>query len=188
MSERYYNDDGKTEEQRSEEALAAYRESEIQKQKELMQQYQQRREEYRRQREQAQASQESMRVSKESVQKAIIKQEKAERKEAHQKRISLFKDKLTNTFGVFGIIIYILIQAIVYILPFVMIGGNFFLTLLLLGINSLIPFASAVFWIWGLVCAINGIQDIWAIMYYIVFVVVWIPYYINLITSFIRRK
>lgn len=51
MSERYYNDDGKTEEQRREEALAAFREREIQKQEELMQRYLKRVEENRRKRE-----------------------------------------------------------------------------------------------------------------------------------------
>ena len=78
-------------------------------------------------------------------------------------------------------------QIIVYILPFVMIGGSFLLTVLLITINTFIPFASIIFWIWGLVCAIKGVQDIWAILYYIAFIVIWIPFYVNIITSFFRR-
>ena len=97
------------------------------------------------------------------------------------------KEKLFSMFGAFGIVLFYISRLIIAILPFVMIGGNFFVSLLLISINSLVPFASAVFWIWGLVCAINGVQDIWAIIYYIVFAVVWIPFYINTIVAVIKK-
>lgn len=98
------------------------------------------------------------------------------------------KEKFKNIFGSFGGILFLFSRAIVSILPFVMIGGNFFLTLLLIFINTFVPFASAVFWIWGLVCAIQGVQDVWAIIYYIVFVIVWIPFYISTIISFFTKE
>lgn len=99
--------------------------------------------------------------------------------------LKTIKDKLFNTLGIAGVILYYIITLIITVLPFVMIGANFFVTLLLLAINTFLPFTSAIFWIWGLVCAINGVQDIWAIIYYILFVIMWIPYYISIIVSII---
>ena len=98
------------------------------------------------------------------------------------------KEKLINALGAFGGILFFIIQTIVSVLPFVMIGGNFFVTLLLISINTFVPFASAIFWIWGFVCAIQGTQDIWAIIYYITFVVVWIPFYISTIVSMFSKE
>ena len=99
-----------------------------------------------------------------------------------------FKEKIPNSLGAFGVVLYFLARLIVSILPFVMIGGNFFLTLLLVAINTFVPFASIVFWVWGLVCAMQGVQDIWAIIYYIVFIVVWIPFYVSTIISMFSKK
>lgn len=81
-------------EQRGKEAFAASRERETQKQKELMQRYQNRLEENRRQREQV--SQVPMRVSGESIQRAINNQENLEKKGKHQKIISSMNDKPTD--------------------------------------------------------------------------------------------
>lgn len=77
---------------------------------------------------------------------------------------------------------------LVAVLPFIMIGGNFLLTLLLVTINAFVPFASIVFWIWGLVCAIQGVQDFWAIIYYISFGLIWIPFYTSTIISFFSKE
>ena len=98
------------------------------------------------------------------------------------------KEKLINALGSFGVILYYILQTIVSVLPFIMIGGNFFVTFLLILVNMFLPFASAIFWIWGLVCAIQGVQDIWAIIYYVAFVVVWIPFYISTILSVFSKK
>lgn len=80
------------------------------------------------------------------------------------------------------------VRLLVAVLPFIMIGGNFLLTLLLVTINAFVPFASIVFWIWGLVCAIQGVQDFWAILYYISFGLIWIPFYMSTIISFFSKK
>ena len=98
------------------------------------------------------------------------------------------KEKLINALGSFCVILYYILQTIVSVLPFIMIGGNFFVTFLLILVNMFLPFASAIFWIWGLVCAIQGVQDIWAIIYYVAFVVVWIPFYISTILSVFSKK
>lgn len=98
------------------------------------------------------------------------------------------KEKLINALGSFGVILYYILQTIVSVLPFIMIGGNFFVTFLLILVNMFLPFASAIFWIWGLVCAIQGVQDIWAIIYYVAFVVVWIPFYVSIIVSIFSKE
>ncbi len=99
-----------------------------------------------------------------------------------------FKEKILNSLGAFGVVFLFIIRVIVAILPFVMIGGNFFLTLILISINSFVPFASAVFWIWGLISAIKGVQDVWAIIYYIAFVLIWIPFFISTIVSMFSKE
>lgn len=99
-----------------------------------------------------------------------------------------FKNKLSDSLGAFGIILYYLVSVIVYILPFIMIGGGFWFSFILITINSLVPFATIVFWIWGLIAAIKGPQDIWAIAYYVAFAVIWLPFYISSITSLFKRN
>lgn len=99
------------------------------------------------------------------------------------------KEKLANTFGIFGVILFFALRLIVSILPFVMIGGNFFLNLFLIAINTFVPFTSVVFWIWGLVCAIKGVQDFWTILYYIVFAFIWLPFFVTtIISAFSKEK
>lgn len=98
------------------------------------------------------------------------------------------KDKLLNFLGSFGGVLYFIIRLVIGILPFVMIGGNFFLTLLFIVINMFVPFASIIFWIWGLICAIMGPQDVWAIIYYITFVIFWIPFFVDSVLSIFRKN
>lgn len=98
------------------------------------------------------------------------------------------KEKLIETLGAFGGFLYVALRLLVCILPFVMIGGNFFLNLLLIGINTFVPFSSIVFWIWGLVCAIKGVQDFWSILYYVAFVVMWLPFFISTVISAISNQ
>ena len=97
------------------------------------------------------------------------------------------KDRLFNTLGSLGIILFYIAQTIVVILPFVMIGANFIITFLLLIANAIIPFGSIIFWIWGLVCAIQGVQDFWAILYYIAFAVIWLPFFVSSVLAFFKK-
>ena len=98
------------------------------------------------------------------------------------------KEKLINALGAFGLVLWYLLSSIIYVLPFVMIGGSFWLTLLLLTIEYFIPISSSVFWVWGLVCAIKGQQDIFAIIYYVVFAVAFIPFFIGIASEIFRRR
>lgn len=98
------------------------------------------------------------------------------------------KEKLSDILGSMGIILYFLIKIFIAILPFVMISKGFIWTMIFSGITMFFPLASVVFWIWGLVCAINGVQDIFAIIYYIAFIVLWVPFFISVVSSFFDNK
>ena len=97
-----------------------------------------------------------------------------------------FKEKIFNALGTFGIIIYYGWSILVSILPFVMIDFNFWLTALFIGIELFFPPATLVFWIWGLIAAINGVQDIWAIIYYIATAIAFIPFFLSILLDFIN--
>lgn len=119
-------------------------------------------------------------VDTEKEQHTIQQHELSQEKKA-PKRKSSVKERLVNTFGTFGGILYFVIRIIIFVLPFVMIGGGFLLSFVLISINAVVPFASIVFWIWGLVCAIKGVQDVLAIIYYVAFAIIWLPFYISLL-------
>lgn len=102
------------------------------------------------------------------------------------KRYSV-KEKLINALGAAGGILWFILSSFVYILPILMIGKGFWLNLLFFGIMQIFPASSIVFWVWGLVGAITGPQDIFAIIYYVVFAVAFIPFFINIITGMFRK-
>lgn len=87
---------------------------------------------------------------------------------------------LTRRLGTLGIILWYILTAFISILPFVFIDLNFVWTFILILIDWIFPFVSPVFWIWGLVKAIKGPQDIWAIVYYVSFAILFLPYVIDL--------
>lgn len=97
------------------------------------------------------------------------------------------KKKLADTLGVFGVILYYIISTVAYVLPFVMIGAPFWLDIIFILVQEFLPITSIVFWIWGLVRTILGPQDIWAIIYYVLFGIMYIPFFINLILVFFQK-
>ena len=99
-----------------------------------------------------------------------------------------FKEKLLSHLGFFGIILYYILCSVIYVLPMVMIGTSFWLDLLFFGIMQLFPPSSIIFWIWGLICTINGPQDWLAIIYYIVFAVGWLPFFISVVKNLFSRN
>ncbi|MBE6729675.1 MAG: hypothetical protein E7568_05535 [Ruminococcaceae bacterium] len=99
----------------------------------------------------------------------------------------MLKDKLFNALGSFGIIIYYIFNLFILALPFIMIDVNFILTIIFVAVEMFIPVTSIVFWIWGLVCAIIGEQDVIAIIYYIAFAILWVPYFISVIKSIFKK-
>ncbi len=95
----------------------------------------------------------------------------------------MLKYKLVNSFGSFGYVLFFLICSLISIMPFVFINISSFGAFLLIALQSILPITSIIFWLWGLFCAIGGPQDIFAIIYYIAFVVLFLPFFINTLVS-----
>ena len=98
------------------------------------------------------------------------------------------KEKLINTLGTVGIVLWYLVSILIAVMPLVMIDAPFLLNLLLLAIVMYIPATSGIFWIWGLICAICGPQDAIAVIYYVLFAVMFLPYFINSILSLFNKR
>lgn len=96
------------------------------------------------------------------------------------------KEKLSNWLGGFGIVLYYVITLAICVFPFLIIDTNFILTIIFILIDQFFPIISIVFWIWGLIVAINSAQNILTIIYYVVFAVLWLPYFINIIISILQ--
>lgn len=84
--------------------------------------------------------------------------------------------------------IWFILCLLIGILPAVMIANSIFISIIIVTIQQLFPLTSVIFWIWGLICAIGGKQDIWAYIYYVAFVVLFGPYFIKHILDFIQRR
>ena len=98
------------------------------------------------------------------------------------------KDKLIGALGSVGLILWYLLSLLIAVMPLVMIGASFWLNLLLLAVIQFIPATSGLFWVWGLVCAIRGPQDTIAIIYYVLFVIMFLPFFINSVLSIFKKR
>ncbi len=95
------------------------------------------------------------------------------------------KEKLSSALGTFGEILYFILRMFISVLPLVLIDGGWFLRLVIFTIMYFVPVSGIIFWIWGLVRAISGVQDWIAIVYYICFVILFLPFFISSIVSLI---
>ena len=95
------------------------------------------------------------------------------------------KDFLSNTLGTFGGILSFIFPLFVSVLPFVMIDCSWIVTLILFAIEYFFPITTIVFWIWGLISAINGPQNIITIIYYIAFIIAFLPFIISTILDIV---
>ena len=93
-----------------------------------------------------------------------------------------------NALGAVGIGLWYLVSLLVAVIPLVMIDAPFLLNLLLLAIVLFIPASSGVFWVWGLICAIRGPQDIIAIVYYVLFAIMFLPFFISTVLNLFRKR
>lgn len=98
------------------------------------------------------------------------------------------KEKLMNALGSVGVILWYLLSLLIAVMPLVMIDASFGLNLLLLAIALFIPTTSGIFWIWGLVCAIRGPQDIIAVIYYVLFAIMFLPYFISTVLNLFNKR
>lgn len=97
------------------------------------------------------------------------------------------KEKLQSTFGAIGIVLYFVVILFVSILPIIMINTSFWLDILFFFLMDIFPLSSIVFWVWGLVKAIQGPQDWLAVVYYISFAVLFLPFIITIIVGFFSK-
>lgn len=102
--------------------------------------------------------------------------------------VTNIKDKLIKALGSAGLILWYLISLLIAIMPLVMIDASFWLNLLLLAVVLFIPSTSGIFWVWGLVCAIRGPQDVFSIIYYALFVIMFLPYYISSVLNLFNKR
>lgn len=98
------------------------------------------------------------------------------------------KEKLMNALGRFGFGLWYLVSLLIAVMPLVMIDAPFLLNLLLLAIALFVPATSGIFWMWGLVCAIQGPQDIIAIIYYVLFAIMFLPFFISTVLNIFNKR
>lgn len=102
------------------------------------------------------------------------------------------KDFLLNSLGTVGIVLYFLVAILITILPLLMFDMPFILYIVLALLVQFvlinIPFCMEILYIIGLFGAVNGKQDIFAIIYYIVFALIVIPTIVRLIRVFFIKE
>lgn len=83
------------------------------------------------------------------------------------------KEKLTTLFGGFGLVLWFILSIFFTIAPFYFIDLSFWLILLLVYAVLYIPILgeliNVAIWIWALVLCINSPQELFSIIYYILF-------------------
>ena len=100
----------------------------------------------------------------------------------------MIKERILQKFGLYGIFPWYTIMLIISIFPFVFIDCNFIIKVIFIGIQLFIPYTAIIFWIWGFIGAILGKQDIYAIIYYILFAGLMLPTIIPMFFSLFKKK
>lgn len=97
------------------------------------------------------------------------------------------KEKLQSALGTFGNVLYWIFRLLISILPVVMIDAPFWASFLIFLICAIIPYLSLPLWIWGFIAAIRGSQDVFAIIYYVATVIVFLPSAISIVLDIIHH-
>ncbi|MBR2869806.1 MAG: hypothetical protein IKB98_00280 [Clostridia bacterium] len=105
------------------------------------------------------------------------------------------KDWLKEKLGTIGVVISFLLPLLILALPFVMIGLPFWATALIIFLYLILqglPIIGLIFdialWVWGLIAAINGKQDFFAYLYYVVFGIFAIDFIVRTVAIFNETK
>lgn len=96
------------------------------------------------------------------------------------------KEKLSSALGLVGIILYYLISLLIAFFPIFIISKSFWINLIFFWIIQAVPISSILFWIWGLVITLKGPQDIIATIYYVLFVIMFIPFFISTVLDLLN--
>ena len=101
------------------------------------------------------------------------------------------KDFLLTSLGTFGLLLFYAIGLLLTVYPLLMFKMSWWLYMILALIIQLIvvniPFGLEVLWIIGLIGAISGKQDIFAVIYYILFVLLVVPTVVRLVKIFFSK-
>ena len=95
------------------------------------------------------------------------------------------KDKLVGSLGCLGYAIHYSICLALFYLPLEYIGTPFWLNIILVFVMLYFNLASIGVWIWGLVVTIQGVQDLRAIFYYVIFAIGFLPFIISIVGTLI---
>lgn len=98
------------------------------------------------------------------------------------------KEKLLNALGTFGGILFYIITLAIAILPILVIDVKMWMIVIIILACYIFPPLSIPVWIWGLIVALKGPQDVLAIIYYIAFVIVFLPFIITTISSLFNKS
>ena len=94
--------------------------------------------------------------------------------------LEIVKEKLVGLFGTFGLVLYFVLSVALAFFPFVFLNFGFWIECLVILVILWLPLigtvVNAVIWIWALVVCIKGPQDVWTIIYYILFIINFFPY------------
>ena len=96
------------------------------------------------------------------------------------------KDLLLNLGGA-GVILFYIVLSLIAVLPIFYIDVPLLLSFVFIVLAYMLPFSNVVFWIWGLVEVICNYSGFWAILYYVLFAVLWMPSFISDIASLLSR-
>ena len=98
------------------------------------------------------------------------------------------KEFLMTSLGMFGFLLYYLISLLITVYPLIMFDMKpwiyIVLALLVQFILVNIPFGIEALWVVGLFGAISGKQDIFALIYYVVFAIIAISVINNIVRAF----
>lgn len=93
------------------------------------------------------------------------------------------KEKLIDKLGTAGVILFYAASLIVSVMPLLALPVRGILFFVLAALMYFIPASSAIFWVWGLMYVFDGKQDAFAVIYYVCFVVLFLPIFINAAVS-----
>ena len=83
------------------------------------------------------------------------------------------KDKLTSVFGTFGFILYYAVNIIFSFAPLFVLPFPIFVVFLLFLAMNILPYIgtviNVVLWLWALIVTINAPQDVFSVIYYVLF-------------------
>lgn len=98
------------------------------------------------------------------------------------------KEKLSNVLGAFGMILYYVVHILATVMPVAALSVPFIWAFLIFLIESIFPPVSFIVWLIGLILTIIGKQDTFAIVYYIMSVIILLPFYIDTVISIFTKK